>query len=53
MLAVLESLSRTQAAADLRRDQVDDRIIDNYRREADGLAARIARLEAEHMHHPD
>ena len=53
MLAVLESLSRPQAAADLRRDQVDDRIIDNYRREADGLAARIARLEAEHMHHPD
>ncbi len=53
MLAVLESLARTQAAADLRRDQVDDRIIDNYRREADGLAARIARLEAEHMHHPD
>jgi len=53
LLAVLASLRDSQAAASSRQADVDGRIIEDYRREADALSGRLSRLEAAHMRGPD
>jgi cell division protein FtsB len=52
-LALIEVLAEGQAGEAERRDQIDNRIIDDYRREGDALRDRIERLEHLHMRQPD
>lgn len=47
--AILAAMAAQQADNVMRRDQVDSRIITDYRREADGLRARLDRLEDHHL----
>ena len=52
-LALIEVLAEGQAAEADRRDQIDNRIIDDYRREGDILRDRVERLEHLHMRDPN
>lgn len=47
--AALQAVAEALAASDARQAQIDNRIIDDYRREADLLRARINRLEDIHL----
>ncbi|MEN0652366.1 MULTISPECIES: hypothetical protein [Hyphobacterium] len=49
-MAVIAGALETQAA---RRDQIDERIIENYRRADDDLARRLDRLESLHLGEPE
>ncbi|RKR02686.1 hypothetical protein [Maricaulis maris] len=53
MAALFDAMVQVQAEDARRRDQVDDRIITDYRRESDGLRRRLERLEGHHLREDD
>ena len=52
-MALIEAMAVTQVEAVRRRDQIDNRMIDEYRRADDDLRHRVQRLEELRMRRPD